>query len=120
MVPSTDESPLQISWTVSQILARSFGVYFLVYSNYQIRLISLTIALFDTLYSLAASTPRGGATDNLTDALGGSDAAPCAEKRAIKVEIENVEVPCLLLSPGFYYTTNAHYLCTATLTWRCQ
>jgi hypothetical protein len=28
-------------------------------------------------------------------------------QRAIKVEIENVEVPCLLLSPGFYYKTNA-------------
>ena len=67
---------------------------------------------------LAASTPRGGDTDNLTEALSGSDAAVCrsaqrrptaSPQRAIKVEIENVEVPCLLLSPGFYYTTNAHY-----------
>ena len=33
-----------------------------------------------------------------------------SQQRAIKVEIENVEVPCLLLSPGFYYTTNAHIL----------
>ena len=71
-----------------------------------------------SLPSLAASTPRGGDTDNLTEALSGSDAAVCrsaqrrptaSPQRAIKVEIENVEVPCLLLSPGFYYKTNAHY-----------
>jgi hypothetical protein len=59
-----------------------------------------------------------GNTDNLTEALSGSDAAVCrsaerrptaSPQRAIKVEIENVEVPCLLLSPGFYYTTKSHY-----------
>jgi hypothetical protein len=67
---------------------------------------------------LAASTPRRGNTDNLTEALSGSNAAVCrsaerrptaSPQRAIKVEIVNVEMPCLLLSPGFYYKTNAHY-----------
>ncbi len=50
-------------------------------------------------WSLAAYTPRRGNTDNLTEALSGSDAAVCrsaerrptaSPQRAIKVEIENV------------------------------